>query len=110
MINNVEQLPHDRLCKDKLHYLIGMLLQNIPDVRSVVLFGSYARFEQRVTSDIDILVLTENIVCREIRGEWRSLFDEMNADLVFYTNDKFKNSDSLLVRQIKQDGVLLWKI
>ena len=83
MVNNIEKLPHNQLCKNKLHNLTDMILQNIPGVISIVLFGSYARFEQKVTSDIDILVLTEKEVCRELRGEWCSVFDELHADLVF---------------------------
>lgn len=109
MQNNIEKLPHDRLCKNKLHKLVDILLRRIPGIDSIVLFGSYARFEQKITSDIDMLVLTKEEICRELKGELCSVFDEMHADLVFYSVVTFHYSDSLLVKQIREDGVLLWE-
>lgn len=108
-MDNVGILPFSRACKDRLRFLVDMILQNISDVEKIVLFGSYARFEQTASSDLDILVLTEKDVPRELRGGLCSVFDENNADLVFYTVDRFQQSSCLLVKKIKKDGVLLWK-
>jgi predicted nucleotidyltransferase len=105
----IDLLPFGICCKDKLHCMTDMILQTVSGVQKIVLFGSYARFEQTAVSDIDILVLTECEVAREIRGDLCSKFDELNSDLIFYTDEKFRNSDCLLVKQIRKEGVLLWK-
>ncbi len=43
-------------------------LKRNDDVRGILLFGSYARGDQRPTSDVDILVLVRE-------GAWRDVFD-----------------------------------
>ena len=105
----VEYLPFDNSVKQQLHVLIQLILDCKIDCSRIVLFGSYARVEQTAHSDLDILVLTSNEIPREVRGSLCSKFDELNADLIFYQEDIFKNSDKLLVKLIKREGVLLWK-
>lgn len=109
MKNNINQLPYSEVCKEKLHKFVDILINKIDDVVLIVLFGSYARMEQTATSDLDILALTETEVDRSLRGELCSIFDEYCSDLVFYTVDSFERSDCLLVKQIREDGILLWK-
>jgi len=109
MDNYIGMLPFSEPCKKKLHYLVQLIIDNIADVSMIVLFGSYARYEQKPTSDLDILVLTHKEVVRSLRGELCSKFDELGSDLVFYTDESFGNSDCLFARQVKKDGVLLWK-
>jgi predicted nucleotidyltransferase len=43
------------------------LAHEFPEVQAVWLFGSYARGEQRQTSDIDLAVMTSHELCRDYR-------------------------------------------
>lgn len=104
----IESLPFSDTVKDKLKMLVRLILNSIDTCEKIVLFGSYARAEYTGSSDLDILVLTETEIPREIKGKLCSIFEENNADLVFYTKSKFEQSDCLLVKQIKREGVLLW--
>lgn len=92
-----------------MDFLVDLLLEKVPGLSKVILFGSYARYEQKATSDLDILALTVWETPRETRGELCSVFNEYNADLIFYTNQSFESSSCLFVTQVKRDGILLWK-
>lgn len=108
-MNYVKQLPFEPPVLTRLSKLIDLLLSSEIDPTKIVLFGSYARAEYKVTSDLDILVLTDCEVPRTIRGELCSQFEELNSDLIFYTNEAFSNSECLFVKQVKKEGILLWE-
>ena len=107
--NNIDALPFRDEVKRQIGFLVVTLLQQLPGVQQIILFGSYARAEYRATSDIDILALVSDPVGRDISGDLHSCFDEKGADLVIYTVDDFNISNCLLVNQIRKDGVLLWE-
>lgn len=90
---------------DKILYLAGI----IPDLEFIVLFGSYARMEQTIKSDIDLMAVTSGIPDRSLRGDLCSKFEEENIDLVFYDADVFRKSECLFVSQVKKEGIVLWK-
>lgn len=102
-------LPYSEGINKKLQFLVHEILQENLDCRMIVLFGSYARGEYNALSDFDFLVITEKEVPRSVRGWLHSIFDENNADLVFYTEEVFYNSECFFVQQVKKDGVLLWR-
>lgn len=88
---------------------IKRLIKDVDDLEYIILFGSYARGEEITTSDMDIMVITQKENDRLIRGELCSQFNENNMDLVFYTVNQFINSECLLIQQVKQEGIVLWK-
>lgn len=88
---------------------IQMLRENLPDLNYIILFGSYARGEERAESDMDLLVLTHKESERQVRGELCSQLEEKQVDLVFYTQDIFQSSHCLLVQQVRQEGIVIWK-
>lgn len=95
--------------KELLQKKIEKLTQEVESISYIILFGSYARGEEKAPSDLDILVLTEQELPREIRGGFSSVFEEENMDLIFYTVKQFKESDCLLVSQIRKEGIVVWK-
>lgn len=108
-ISYVEQLPFGSPVKALLRDLVQMLIDARIGCEKIVLFGSYARAEQTVSSDFDILVLSPQHISREIKGELCSKFEERNSDLIFYRSSDFESSDTLLVKRIREEGVLLWR-
>ncbi|MFU0826429.1 MAG: hypothetical protein ACFWTJ_02670 [Lachnoclostridium sp.] len=99
--------------QEKLNMDIRTILNSgVPDITNIILFGSCARGEVKITSDLDLLVLTKKPVDRALRGELRASCDEpyrnVTTDLVFYTEEDFNRSDCLLVKNIKKDGVIVW--
>lgn len=109
MNHYVTQLPFSENTKRDLQECVNRLLEVPVAYDKIVLFGSYARGEEKINSDYDILALTKKTVSREIQSAFRSEFEEKHADLLFFSNSEFNASDTLLVKQIRKDGVLLWK-
>lgn len=106
------QLPsrfEGKLTQD-IQYLINY---NIPTLESIILFGSCARGTIRVTSDIDLLVITQDPITRMIRGDIASTLEEeldaVHTDVIFYTKDQLENSSRLFTTQIKKDGILIYQ-
>ncbi|MDK2808550.1 MAG: polymerase beta, Nucleotidyltransferase [Clostridiales bacterium] len=83
--------------------------ESLDTLEYIVLFGSYARGEEKAASDMDIMVVTREVVSRTARGELCSVFDENNMDLIFYTLEQWKASDCLLVNRIQREGIVIWK-
>lgn len=93
------------LIREKVEYLV----RKIPNLKYIVLFGSYARMEQTVKSDIDLLVISSGMPDRLLRGDLCSEFEQKNIDLVFYDLNIFRESDCLFISQIKKEGIILWR-
>ena len=100
-----------KLCRD-LEVLFRSRLY-LFGLSRIVLFGSCARNEMRAGSDLDLLVLTEEAVPQELKGELCGELEEaqdgISTDLVFYTEDQFRASDCRLVQNIRKDGLILWE-
>lgn len=81
-------------------------------LEKIILFGSCARGDYKVTSDIDLLVVTTQSIERYIRGDIASELDEaidgVRTDVIFYGREVFETSDSLLMREIRKEGVLIY--
>lgn len=107
-VNNISKLPYEKNVRERLQLLVTKILA-MCNPEAIILFGSYARFEHKVNSDLDILVITKRNVTRFKRAELCADFETLGADLIFYTEDAFQDSKCLLVQQIRKDGILLWK-
>ena len=109
-MSNVSKLPFPDSMKNKIQMLIDYALSKSNKIQKIILFGSTARADQKVTSDIDLLFITSGLEDRYIKGDIASFYDMHNADAVFYSEEQFSESDCLFVRQVRKDGVLLWTI
>lgn len=52
-----------------------------PDTRGILLFGSYARGDQRPTSDVDVLVITKEGAWRDVEERDGQMFEMVYASL-----------------------------
>ena len=91
-----------------------ILSYDIEGLRSIVLFGSCARLNIHVGSDIDLLVVTKDhildrILKSNIRNDIEELPNGLAADVVFSTVDICRNSDLRLYKDIRTQGIILWK-
>jgi uncharacterized protein len=87
------------------------------DINSVILFGSTARGDNDEESDIDLLVLTKNILTREQRHVITHIV--FNINLHYGTNfsttvvdiDSWESglySVLPIYNEVRKDGILLW--
>ena len=115
--NSIEKIKKSYLppvYQDKLCFDLTFISESeLEDIIAIVLFGSCARNEFKVGSDLDILVITEEKVSRSVRSDISSeLEDDRNGvgtDVIFYTEEEFNQSKSLLISEIKKDGIIIWE-
>jgi predicted nucleotidyltransferase len=93
-----------------------IVISAVPSVRSIFLFGSYAKGTAREQSDIDIAVLLEHDMgWRERNNILNKLYGDTSqkgysVDFLLKRADKFLNDSTLptISRVILREGRLLW--
>ena len=99
----------DKLKKDLLY----ILKSQISSLEFIVLFGSCVTGKLRVTSDIDLMIITRDVLDQTLRGDIASELAEPKSsiptDVIFYTVDAVKTGKSLFLKQIMKEGVVIWK-
>lgn len=88
--------------------------KSIEDLLYIVLFGSCARGNLDINSDVDLLVITKSRIDREIKIDLDYELDEeqegVSTDIVFYDLETYLHSECLLVKEIKKYGKILWEV
>jgi len=75
-------------------------------VEKLALFGSYARGEQKSTSDIDFLIDKGNIKGLEFYGFINNLEDKFEVHVDMLTYDSLKDS---FIENVVEDEVILYE-
>ena len=96
-------------------YIISKLInygKKDENLHQIMIYGSYARNEHRPESDIDFLIVTDNISESEkIFSEFRNeIFIETSVMTSFYyvTPVEFSYSKELLLKRIQREGKIIW--
>ena len=85
------------------------------DVDRIVVFGSYARGEEKKGSDIDIIIVSRNFEGKDIferveiaSGLHRELVEKtmMPADIMYYSPTEWEKGNSLIINQAKEEGIV----
>ena len=88
--------------------------KSIEDLLYIVLFGSCARGNLDINSDVDLLIITKSMIDREIKIDLDHELDEekdgVSTDVVFYDLETYLRSEGLLVKEIKKYGKILWEV
>jgi len=85
------------------------------DVERIVVFGSYARQEEKEGSDIDIIIVSKNFEGKDIfekveiaSGLHRELVEKtlMPADIMYYSPTEWEKGNSLIINKAKEEGIV----
>ena len=85
------------------------------DVDRIVVFGSYARGEEKKGSDIDIIIVSRDFEGKDIfdrveiaSGLHRELVEKtmMPADIMYYSPTEWEQGNSLIINQAKEEGFI----
>jgi len=85
------------------------------EVNQIILFGSYAKGTQRISSDVDIAMVASQAWEREARQEARDIFETFDPSVaisLFYTTlSKVSAVENKFDANywIREEGVLLWE-
>jgi predicted nucleotidyltransferase len=90
-----------------------ILAKDISSLELIVLFGSCAGNRLKVTSDIDLLVISSEKFDQALRGDIAAELAEpvrgVKTDVIFYTIDEIKKGKSLFLKQVMKEGIVIWK-
>ncbi|BCN28805.1 nucleotidyltransferase domain-containing protein [Anaeromicropila herbilytica] len=109
----MEQIPKrfiDKLIFD-LKYIES---SRIPSLEKIILFGSVATGKIKINSDIDLLIVTkemiqDRIIKARIREELSEPINAVTTDVVFYIKESYETSMDLFTRQLREHGIILWE-
>jgi len=96
--------------------LIGLLEEKGISLFKIVIFGSYARARQREDSDIDIIVVSKDFRDKSLfervrltTGIGRQMVHRFKKpiDLLFYSDEEWERSNSLILNAARHEGVVL---
>lgn len=83
-------------------------------IDKIYLFGSYARKQQKYSSDVDLLIQCSEKISPEIVREMRiavmpDCIDLPEVDLKFVINSNWKKQTDQFSRNLVKEGVLIWE-
>jgi predicted nucleotidyltransferase len=95
---------------------IVSIIVSLVDPEQIVVFGSYARGENKNTSDIDLLILKRNLKDSKTITDnlYMSFFDnkiKIPVDLIVIDYDKYnnlKNEIGYIYKTINEEGKLIY--
>ncbi len=110
--DSISELP-DRYKSAIVRAVDLIIKREIPELAKVVLFGSCARLHLHVGSDIDLLIVTDNVIkdrrlVSYVRSDLEFLPDDMQGDIVFTNKEFYETSTEKLHSDIRRDGITLW--
>jgi len=97
--------------------LIELLEERGIDTEKIVVFGSYAKGEEKKDSDIDIIIVSKDFRNKNIferveitRGIHRKLVEEVMKpfDVIYYSDEEWERGHSLIINAAKEDGEVVY--
>lgn len=112
-INHINKLNIPDIFRNKITHDIHFILEKkIEDLFCIVLFGSLAKNSYKIGSDVDLLIITEQKVNQTEKSDIFFTLDEkidgVRTDVIFYTKDELKRSNSAMAKNLKSEGLILW--
>ena len=87
------------------------------DTEKIVIFGSYAKGEEKKDSDIDIIIVSRDFRNKNIferveitRGIHRKLIEEVMKpfDIIYYSDEEWEIGHSLIINEAKEEGEVVY--
>ncbi len=88
-------------------------LPKVPGAKLILVFGSVARGSYRPDSDVDVMLVAENV--REARKMAREISSNIFADtgvpvtVIVVSPEDYSEERISLIRRARREGFLLWK-
>jgi len=95
--------------------LRNLIKQRGLDINRIIVFGSYARGEEKKGSNIDIIIVSRDFEGKGIferveitSGLHRELVEKtmMPADIMYYSTAEWDEGNSLIINQAKAEGIV----
>lgn len=87
--------------------VIRRILGSHPSVRRAAMFGSFVRSEQRDSSDVDLLIETDEKDASEVMDIGFDLAEKLGRDVDMLTT--LRGAQSSFVENLKREGRLIYR-
>ncbi|MEA1964623.1 MAG: nucleotidyltransferase domain-containing protein [Candidatus Aerophobetes bacterium] len=88
------------------------------EIYKIVIFGSYAKGEEKKESDLDIIVVSENFEDKDIfekveivSGIHRELVEKITipVDIMYYSPTEWEKGSSLIINAAREEGKVVYE-
>lgn len=93
---------------------INVLVNRVPTIKKIILFGSYSRKKPHYGSDVDLLIIVKKRISNAFEEIYGALFD-ISLDYewapLLITEKRFreqKKENSYFFKEIINDGIVIW--
>ena len=93
--------------EERLKKVLALIAEYHIEYEEIGIFGSYARGDYKITSDIDFCIITEKRPERKVSGSLREDAELVGADIIYVTRDYFKEDASVFAKNLRKDYRML---
>jgi len=95
--------------------LVVKIASSFSEVQKVIVFGSYARGEANIQSDVDVAVVHEEGVRSSLRRDFKKEFSKfyegvIEVQFTYLSEEAYEKDNHVLnvARSVREEGVVLW--
>ncbi|MGV9171067.1 MAG: nucleotidyltransferase domain-containing protein [Promethearchaeia archaeon] len=106
--------PSEKKLTKLLNKNVDGLIQKVPSITKIILYGSYARKEPQYGSDVDLLIVVDHRTKDDFERIYERLYDfslEFEWAPLIITKKRFedlKNRGNPFIKEILREGILIW--
>ncbi|MBI2171394.1 MAG: nucleotidyltransferase domain-containing protein [Chloroflexi bacterium] len=109
--SSVMRWPSAKTVHEAVHAWAKAMAQHHKGVRRIGYFGSYARGDWGVGSDVDLIVIIEqaDLPFERRPVQWDTLSLPVSADLLVYTADEWEQLQGRFKETVKREAVWVYE-
>ncbi len=92
-----------KVFEERMQKVLALIAEYNIEYEEIGVFGSYARGDYKITSDIDFCIITENRPGRRVSGSLREDAELERADIIYVTRDYFNSNPSVFAENLRKD-------
>lgn len=93
----------ERKFNETLEQMMQVIDHSPLEYRTAGVFGSFARGDYTVRSDVDLCVVVDDLPDRYLKGHLYDEAEDLGVDLCFVTTKRFETEDSRFLNNIRKD-------
>ena len=106
--------PSEKKLVELLKQNASLLKKKVPNIKKILLFGSYARRNPHFGSDVDLLIIVSKRTKNDFEKIYETLFDlslKYEWAPLILSEDRFnelQTTNQFFFRNLLKDGIIIW--
>ena len=92
-----------KVFEERMQKVLALIAEYNIEFEEIGIFGSYARGDYKITSDIDFCIITPNRPGRRVSGSLREDAELEGGDIIYVTRGYFNNDHSVFAKNLRKD-------